>query len=225
MRLFAACVLLLLSTQFLLAQGAQPPVEDGTIAGIVLNENGEPVDHAQLCLSITKRYNTSINCRAGRSNDGGAFTLEHVKPGTYGVFAIKPDEGYSIENQQRGQSVNITANQPYSNVTIHMKAKGSILLGTVTDAVTGKPIDVPNVQYIALDGEAAGGGLANLGNGKFRVVVPSGTEVIFIVQARGYRGWIYTDPNNPSRPVLRLAPGEQRHFDIALEPFPAIRAR
>lgn len=42
MRLFVAGFLLLLPTQFLLAQRAQSPVEDRTIAGIVLNEDGEP---------------------------------------------------------------------------------------------------------------------------------------------------------------------------------------
>src|SRR5579862_8750675 len=117
---------------------------------------------------------------------------------------IKQEDGYSIENQQSGQLVNITANQPYANITIHMTPKGGVLLGAVKDAVTGKPIEHPNVQYIALDGEAAGGGLGDRGNGQFRVVVPAATDVVLIVQARGYKGWIYIDPNNPSRPVLRL---------------------
>ena len=220
MRLSVAVLLLLLTTHCLIAQNTEAPVEDGTIAGIVLNETGEPVDHAQICLSVSIRENeTSINCRASTSNDGGTFAIEKVKPGTYGLFAIKPKNGYSIENQGRGQVVNITANQPYANITIQMMPKGGVLLGTVKDAATGKPIEHPNVQYIALDGEAAGGGLADRDNGQFRIVVPAPTDVVFIVQARGYKGWIYTDPNNPSRPVLQLAPGEQKHFDIALEPL------
>jgi hypothetical protein len=220
MRPSVTVLLLLLTTHCLMAQNTEAPVEDGTIAGIVLNEAGEPVGHAQICLSVSIRKNeTSIDCRVGTSNDGGTFAIEHLKPRTYGLFAIKPEDGYSIENQGQGKAVNITANQPYANITIHMMPKGGVLLGAVKDAVTGKPIEHPNVQYIALDGEAAGGGLGDRGNGQFRVVVPAATDVVLIVQARGYRGWIYTDPNNPSRPVLQLTPGEQKHFDIALEPL------
>ncbi len=220
----AVLLLLLLTTQFLMAQNTQPVA--GTIAGIVLNEDGDPVYHAHICLSVSIRRNeTNTNCRVSMSNDGGTFAIEHVKPGTYGLFAIKQEDGYSIENQQSGQLVNITANQPYANITIHMKPKGGVLLGAVKDAVTGKPIEHPNVQYIALDGEAAGGWLGDRGNGQFRVVVPAATDVVLIVQARGYKGWIYIDPNNPSRPVLRLAPGEQKQFNIVLEPLPTSTAR
>lgn len=221
MRLSVAVLLLLLTTHSFMAQNAQGPVESGTIAGIVLNEAGEPVDHAQICLSVSIRKNeTSINCRVSTSHDGGTFAIEHLKPGTYGLFAIKQEDGYSIENQERGQVVNITANQPYANITIHMMPKGGVVLGAVKDAVTGKPIEHPNVQYVALDGEGEGGGLADRGNGQFRIVVPAATDVVLIVQARGYKGWIYTDPDNPSRPVLQFAPGEQKHFDIILEPLP-----
>lgn len=94
------------------------------------------------------------------------------------------------------------------------------------DAVTGRPIEHPNVEYIARDGDAAGGGLGGeYGKGQFRVVVPASTDLVLIIQARGYRGWIYTDPNSPSRPVLQLVPGEQRHLDVFLEPPPASTAR
>lgn len=125
-----------------------------------------------------------------------------------------------VRSSRAAQVVNITANQPYANITIHMMAKGGVLLGAVKDASTGKPIEHPNVEYIDLDGGGGGGGLADRGNGQYRMVVPAATDVVFIVQARGYRGWIYTDPDNPSRPVLQLAPGEQKHFDIVLEPLP-----
>ena len=222
MRLPLVVLFVLLAAQFLLTQDTQAPLAGGTIAGIVLNEEGDPVDHAHICLSVsTGKNQTSIDCLVSTSNDGGTFAIEHVKPGTYGLFAIKEEEGYSLENQQRGQVVTITTNQPYANITIHLKPKGGVLLGAVKDAVTGKPIEHPNVEYIALDGEGAGGGLGDRGNGQFRLVVPAATDVVLIVQARGYRGWIYTDSNNPSRPVLQLAPGEQRHFDIILEPLPS----
>lgn len=119
MRFLVAVLLLLLTTLSLMAQNTPAPIDNGTIAGIVLNEGGEPVDHAHICLSVSKGNETTTNCTVSTSNEGGNFAIEHLKPGTYGLFAIKQEEGYSIDNQQRGQSVNITANQPYANHDTH----------------------------------------------------------------------------------------------------------
>jgi len=50
-------------------------------------------------------------------------------------------------------------------------------------------------------------------------IVPPDVDVIVEVHADGYRRWFYVDPSNPSQPVLRVAPGEEKHLEVELEPL------
>jgi hypothetical protein len=56
---------------------------------------------------VIRKNETSINCRVSTSNNGGTFAVEYLKPGTYGLFAIKQEDGYAIENQRSRQVVNM----------------------------------------------------------------------------------------------------------------------
>jgi hypothetical protein len=142
--------------------------------------------------------------------------MEKVEFGTYSGFAVKDGEGFSIENQSPGQKVSITAGSPRADVTIRLRARGGVLIGSVRDKSTGKAVKLVNVQYLALDGTAAGNGR---GDGEFQVTIPSEIDLLVVVSAPGYKGWVYTNPSDPSHPVLRLQGGEKKTLEaIDLEP-------
>jgi hypothetical protein len=188
----------------------------GRITGIVLNEDGVVVDDATVCLSMTSGNNTGINCLTPTSH--GQFQIEKVQFGNYELFAINNAEGYAIENQSPGQKITLTAENPSPNVTIRLRPRGAVLSGTVRDKATGESVKGFRVQYLDVDGKAAGGAPPFTKDGEFHVTLPPLCDLVIIVSAPGYRGWVYTDSSNPSRPVLRLGSGERKVVNVELEP-------
>ena len=62
-------------------------------------------------------------------------------------------------------------------------------------------------------------GAANLTSSSAEAVlvsVPSHCDLLLVVKANGYRGWVYIDPSNSPRPTLRLEPGERKVLDVQL---------
>ena len=220
-----SCQLLLIfvlsATLPTLAQEKSPFFADearGMIAGTVLDANGQVAEGARVCLSVSygdrnSGITTESSCPIS-ADKYGQFQFEHLKIGSYTVFAKDADE--SLDGNKKGQQVTLTANSPYTHVTLHLKPGGT-LLGSVTDAGSGKPVRQFQVQYVELDRQ---GGRSSFGqHGKFRVVVPVASDLVVIVTAQGYKGWVYTDSDDRSRPVLRVAAGEQKELDIELQPL------
>lgn len=187
----------------------------GRITGTVLDEHGQTVETATVCLSKTAGGSTTINCQV--STDHGQFQMPKIGFGTYSVFAINEAEGFSIENQSPGQKVTVSAAKPSPDVTVRLRPGGAVLSGTVRDKSSGKPVKGVSVQYLDVDGRASGSS-PFASNGELHVTLPPDCDLVIIVSASGYKGWVYTDPSNPSRPVLRLAAGERKQLDVELEP-------
>ena len=192
----------------------------GRISGTVISEDGTVVDHADACTSATSGNSTTINCRIP-VDDEGHFQIENVKFGTYGIFAINEEKGYSIDNQSPGLKVTVTPENPSQNVIIRLRPRGGVLTGSVTDKVSGKTIEDAWINYIAIDNGGGGGNHRTVG-GQFSMAAPTDSNLLIYVSAKGYKGWVYTDASNPGQPALRLASGERRLLDIELEPLPQI---
>jgi uncharacterized surface anchored protein len=92
------------------------------IVDTVLDEDGQLVEHVNACTSATSGNHTGINCLFPTDKDG-RFTIEHLKIGTYQVFAINEAEGYSIQNQSPGHEVTLTADSPWANVTVRLRPR------------------------------------------------------------------------------------------------------
>jgi hypothetical protein len=215
-RKWSAVVLLVFAALLTCAQTAIKSPRNGVIVGTVLNEEGQLVDHAMVCTSVTAGNKTSINCLVPTDKEG-RFTIEHLEIGTYRVFAINEAEGYSIENQGPGQVVRITADEPWADVTVRLRPKGGVLIGSIRDKMNSKPIKTASVRYLAIDN---GGGGFGRTDGEFQMTVPADCDLLIVASAPGYKGWVYTDTSSPSRPVLRLASGERKVLEIELEPLP-----
>ena len=188
-----------------------------SITGTALNENGATLAHANLCTSVSSGSHTTINCRYSVDSEGH-FDIQNIGVGTYGVFAINEDEGYSIDNQSPGVKVTLTPENPSQNITVHLRPRGAIVTGSVSDRISGKVIEDAWINYIAID-DGGGGGNHKTSGGRFTMAVPTSSNLLIYVSAHGYKGWVCTDSSSSAQPVVRLAPGERRVLDIELEPL------
>jgi len=193
----------------------------GRISGTVLDENGRVFDDASVCLMMRSGNNTAITCNLASTDKNGQFEIKNLESGTYGVFAAKDEEGYSIDNQSPGEKVELTAQNPAAEVTVRLRPRGAVLLGSVTDKFTGQPLKLASISYQDIDGKASGSQF--LRDGRILLAAPTDCDLVIIVSAEGYKGWIFTDPANPAHPVLRLHSGERKVLDVQLEPAPKAR--
>lgn len=188
----------------------------GYITGTVLDENGQVFDEAKVCLTMRSGRNTVTTCNLARTDKNGQFEIKNLESGTYGVFAAKDEDGYSIDNQSPGEKVELTAQNPAAEVTVRLRPRGAVLLGTVIDKFTGQPLKHAWINYQDIDGKESGSSF--ISDGRILLAVPTDCDLVIIVSAEGYKGWIFSDPGNAARPVLRLHSGERKTFDIQLEP-------
>lgn len=199
---------------------ANSSVTEGSITGIVLTEDGKPALDYRVCNQV--RFNQAgldrtQTCCSTKTNHEGRFVIEHLKLGAYEVLASKESEGYSIERQST-QKVFITATKPQATITIRLHNKGAVVLASISDKKTGKIIKDAHLEYSGVDCVAGGSTLRI--EEQYYLTIPTDCEVVVIARAKGYRGWVYADPANPSRPTLKLAAGERKVFDLQLEAFP-----
>jgi uncharacterized surface anchored protein len=188
----------------------------GRITGSVLDENGQRIYDATICTSVASGTSHSINCRDFTDKDG-RFLIENLPLGKYGLFAINEAQGYSIQNQSPGQEITVSAANSSPDLTIHLSPRGGVLSGTVRDKVSGVSVKGVSISYLDVDGKASGGTPLH-SDGEFNVTLPTQCDLVIVIFAKGYKGWVYTDPSNPSRPVLRLAVGERKVVAVELEP-------
>jgi hypothetical protein len=216
MRVKSVLAVLLYIPALVQAQSPKQQSPLGRITGIVVNKDGQLMDHATVCTRTTSGDSSWTNCST-YTNPDGRFEIEQLKVGTYSVFAIKEDEGYATANQGPGQTIAITNEQPFAVVTIRMSPNGGILAFSVKDKTTGKPIPEVTMTYQAVDATGSGSGRYP---SDFRLTLPTATDLIVVVSAKGYKSWFYTDPSDSSRPVVRLDPGEERVVDVELVQSP-----
>jgi len=146
-----------------------------------------------------------------------------VANGTFGVEAIKPEDGYvAFAGTSVKEVVTLTPSQSSATVVLKLGPKPGVLLPKVKDKLTGDPImsfqvsweivnhDSPNTSY-------SGG--QTIEQGGKRAIVPPEKFLLLTISARGYKKWIYHDPSDASRPAfIRLQPDEEKELLVELEP-------
>ncbi|MGB8582959.1 MAG: carboxypeptidase-like regulatory domain-containing protein [Candidatus Sulfotelmatobacter sp.] len=70
----------------------------GRITGIVLNENGQPMNHAVVCVDRAGSHQSECSVW---TDPTGQFEIQHLPMGETSVFATKDEDGYSALNQAR----------------------------------------------------------------------------------------------------------------------------
>jgi hypothetical protein len=209
----AICLLSFLPAVVLNASG------NGSISGVVLTEEGVPAVNFEVCTRVHSQQSgaelTQTFCSA-ITDSKGRFTLTDLKPGTYEVVAGNDSEGYSLDHQLSGPIVTVNENSQ-ETVTVWLRNKEAVIIAHISDKLTGKPLDDAHLSYSGVDCEA-GGDLIRGIQGQYTLPIPADCAVILVARRKEYRGWVYSDPGNPSRPVLVLSAGHQKLLDVQLEP-------
>lgn len=205
---------------------AQTEADAGLIDGTVIYEDGRPVKGATVSAEPLGRL-MQMAIPHAETDESGYFAI-HISRSWFGKFAVaakKEDEDYPDMSMQfysdgRFETVRLTSRHSAATVTIRLGPKAGVLLGTVADAVTNAPLN-PCVEFRRgknFSNFLSGTGLVNA---KYRVLVPSNTDVLMKVWYGGHKSWYYpgTTEKAQNRP-LNVKPGEETKIDIRLEPDP-----
>lgn len=210
---WAAAVLLSLSVSLAAGQSSKPSARIGTITGVVLDEQGQPEAQANVCVGATVKNQTANVCMTA-SDSEGRFQTEPLEAGNYRIFALKESDGYTNFDQGPGEPVTVSTSDPTPNVVIRLKPRAGMVIASVRDKITGKPIDSFTVDYLSVQKRASGGS-SGAHEGTLSLALPTASDILLVVTAQGYRTWYYSDGDSP---LLRLSSGEKRTLDIQLEP-------
>jgi hypothetical protein len=223
---FTTAVLLTLTACPLWAQTQidQPPTgrPEGRIVGVVTNDDGEPIGGARLCTRIAIPNGNSTSCGRTQSGAKGEFEIRSMPMGKIGVYAHKDMDGYWQGNEatKMMKTVQLTPELPTARVVLKIGQKPAGLIVNVTDRQTGKPVDTFTVRWITDTFSACSGDdiFEGAGTSGVRVPIRAATDVLLEVSAVGYKNWFFSDPSDPSRPVLRLESGEEKTLNAELVP-------
>jgi len=198
--------------------GRNTEIREGVIQGVVLNEVGNPLPGAKVHAEL-KGGAMAKAIRFVESDKNGFFVIDCLEFGTYYVEAMKEEDGYggmfwSFFNDKPLPTVQVSAQTRIADVVVSLGPKAGILIGTIRDAVTGKPISAGfDLVQMKDRTKSMGSGAAP----NFRVLVPSSKDIEVKVSAPGYDTWVYPGPNFAPQP-LRMEPGSEARLDILLSP-------
>jgi len=194
----------------------------GLIEGTVIYEDGRPAKGATVSAFPLDRA-LAAKVPSADTNELGHFQINHLWLGEFAVTAKKEDEGYPDTNSafysdNKIAPITLSLSHPSATDTLLLGPKAGILVGTVADAITGAPL-VPCVDFHRASDPnnfLSGTGLVNA---EYRVLVPSGRDVIMKIWREGYLPWYYPGMNHKSEAKpLRLKSGEERTLHIRLQP-------
>ena len=223
--LLVASVFVLYAPQAGKPTPASAEEDKGVIQGAVIYEDGNPVNGATVHASAMFGLAAGIIPNA-KTDETGHFVIAHLLLGKYAVTGEKPDEDYPrmvnrfYNSEDKFDTVTLTSRNFTASVTIRLGPKAGVLVGSVADALTNAPIN-PCAEFRRAkepNNRVVGTGLVSA---KYRVLIPSNTDVLIKVWYQGHKSWYYpgTIDKTQSQP-LNLKPGEEKELDIRLEPDP-----
>jgi hypothetical protein len=158
------------------------------------------------------------------SDANGTFAISKLEYGSYSVTAKKPEEDYPDLSwpfyagfKAKLTIVKLSAQHQTARVALHLGEKAGILKGTVSDAVTGKPLNA-NVEFRRVQELGNFLSASGLTTAEFRILIPSNVAITMLVSLDGYEDWAYTNDREPTSHSIRLLPEEVMYLDIRLRP-------
>ncbi len=144
----------------------------------------------------------------------GHFEIDGLVWGKYKVFAKKEDAGYpdvrwSIYSANIFPTIEVTATAPLAKIRIKLGPRAGVLAGSLTNALTGAPV---NAGFKLIRADSPNDWISTAVAPDYRVLLPSGTNVLLEVSAPGFKTWGLPAPIN-------LRPGAEMRLNIQLEPF------
>jgi hypothetical protein len=169
--------------------GPQRAGRGGTISGIVVDMEGNPVSQADV--SVRRRNAMTGPDIPAQADKQGRFTVTGLEAETYQISASKEEDGYpeaSTATFYAGikaiiQQITLNENEVSSGNVIRVGPKALKLFGRVVDAVTKKPVNRVRITMRRVDNP---GDFFQTGvHGSFKVLVPQ-VPITVEVSAPGY---------------------------------------
>jgi hypothetical protein len=188
-----------------LAAHSQP----GCVSGVVVDYLGQPIKGMHVGLAQRTFEGGQQPAGEAVTDETGAFEIDDVPPGEYGLGAQSYAMGYPGKSQFL--HVSIVASVPCTTITYNAGSRTAKLKFTVTDAVTSQP-----VPDLFVDISAAGQPKSRLPigemlrSGSVEPQVPSLAKMRLELTARGY------SPVEVN--LLALQPGEMREVVAKMSP-------
>ncbi len=197
---------------------------EGTVSGTVLDEHGDAFKGVTVCTYMIGAPSGSKESRGScpvTTDQAGQFRIDHMAMGTFGIEAIKPDEGYiAFAGTSVKKFVTITPSQLSATVALQLGPKpGVVFLPSVKDKLTGQSITSFQVTWEISTPNGSVSGGEEIGGGNKRTIVPPEINIRLSISTPGYKKWTYRDPSDPSQPALiRFQPGEVKELSVELDP-------
>ncbi len=200
----------------------------GSISGIVVDQLGNPVANAHVTTRDLDFPPNTVEVGAGvvpfvETDVQGRFLFKGLKvEHRYKVYSEKEQDGYpdmmlGMYNPTDTASIaTAVSSVAAEGVTVHIGPKAARLKWNVRDAVSGNSINTLTFSFQRRDNGVSAGGSAPADEG---VLVPSNTDLIVEISARGYRDWYYGEALDKSTAAsLRIPPGEEKTLQVQLQP-------
>jgi hypothetical protein len=159
-----------------------------------------------------------------KSDESGSCAISPGNLGSFTVTASKEEDGYPKQTMYFYAAVNskpeiviLSHEQPAQSTLVHLGKKGGILIGTVADAKTGKPLNA-NAEFRWVSDPRIFLSGSGLTNARFRILVPPDVAVTMVVSLDGYENWSYSLGRGELRNAILLRPGEELALDVRLRP-------
>jgi hypothetical protein len=193
--------------------------QSGSISGTVSDERGRPVAEATVYALPVGLFLASIIPHVSTDTEGH-YVFSKLPYGRYSLSAAKPEDNYPplYEGFYGGSAklpeVGLSDQNRLVTFNLKLGEKAGVLVGRVTDADTGMPIDAaakfscPGSPTRSMSG-------TGLTNARFRVLIPSNTHIMMTVSKAGYQDWSFTR-NGVVAPII-LSPGETLNLIIRMK--------
>ena len=195
--------------------------QTGAIRGTVIDETDRPIQLARVRAFALSGPPQNSAANIVETDQGGHFAFESLPWGRYGLVAMKEDAGYPNTYWQfygngNFQMVALTSKISVVDVQIKLGPKAGVLTGEVTDAETGEAL---KAAFKLVRAATPHLWLSTSQPTHYHVLLPPSVEVLVEVSAPGYQTWFYGGPSDTSHRIpLYLVPGEERTFNIQLQP-------
>jgi hypothetical protein len=152
------------------------------------------------------------------TDGAGRFAVDRLTWGKYAVCARKEADGYAeicytILRKDNAPTATLSAQSPSAQVLVVIGPKAGVMIGSITDAVTGAPVDA--TLRIRLSNDTGRFFETGLGP-QSSVLIPPDVDLELEVRAPWYRLWRFSVDGNRRGSPLRVKSGERRVLNIRL---------
>jgi len=194
--------------------------QTGYVFGTVINEQGSPVAGVKVTAKLVDDAPIIRVIRYVETGTDGRFRIDRLSWGEYKIFTKKDSDGYpnsasTFYSNTPAPRIKLSPVSPDASVTINLGPKAGFVKGTITDSVTGAPIDAGVHVWQTFNPNYW---LEKSLRSQYLLLIPSNVQVGMEVQAKGYEPWYYPGSAAPGRPLIE-APGQAIIVDVRLTPI------